>query len=511
MKQWESLDYQTIAEAQIRDGTLMVKFANGDYTEISLQSLLPFLNASIIKNLKTDNLQVSPYEIGVEVNSELKYIPWDKIRVLTDKEFSKNLSVEAEDQAKLIGIKIKRLREKKNIKSNELAERSGITAQTISRIEKGHQDISFTTLRKLLASMGYSLKDLANEEIELENERSEEKTFPNLLKRLSKLGIDPSFITKRIIPKNLQLELNTYKNDQPDLLLDEAASYLSNIYGWKINDIWGNTNISLDESTVNVALFKKGLRSNYNQIKAYVPYANFLAKTVLRASKKIKIMPFPEDIDEFKNTLQNKYGGLNLISILNYAWDMGICIIPLKDSGIFHGAAWNINGRHVIVLKQQVTSHAKWIFDLLHELYHVFTHLNNGDEILLESNEISPISKEEDPKELEANSFASQVIFGGNPEPFAQEAITIAKGKIEFLKNAVQEVAEKYNLRTDSLANYLAHRLAYQGNQWWQTSDSLQQKEPEPYTITKEILLQNIEMKKLGSIDYNLLSTALNI
>jgi transcriptional regulator with XRE-family HTH domain/Zn-dependent peptidase ImmA (M78 family) len=511
MKNWENIDYQTISKAHIRDGTLRVLFANGDQVDISLQSLIPFATEQALKNLQTDNPKVTPYEITIDLNSGLKVIPWDKIRVLTDKEFSRFMGEQAEEQAKLVGIKLKRLREKKSIKSNELAERSGITAQTISRIEKGHQDVSFTTLRKLLASMGYSLKDLANEEIEFEGEKAERKTLTVLLKRLSKIGIDPGFVTKRIIPKNIQNELKTFENEEPDLLLDEAASYLSNIYGWSVNDIWSNTNLSLDESSMNLSLFKKGVRSNDNQIKAYMPYANFLARATLKANNKTRSLPFPEDINEFRKILHDKYGGLNLDSILSYAWDMGVVVIPLKDSGIFHGAAWNIKGKHVIVLKQQVTSHAKWIFDLLHELYHVLVHLIEEDSIIIESHEISPISKDEDPKELEANSFANQVIFNGSAEQFAQEAVKLAKGKTEYLKVAVEDVASKHKIRVDALANYVAYRLAYQGSQWWQTADSLQMKEPEPYLVAREFLLNNMSMDKLSSLDYNILSNALNV
>lgn len=511
MKHWDNIDYQAISKAHIRDGALEVSFANGDQVEIDLRSLMPFANERVLNTVQSDDLKVTSYEIAIDLNSEIKMIPWDKIRVLTDKDFSRFLAQQAEEQAKLIGTKLKRLREKKGIRSNELAERSGITAQTISRIEKGHQDISFTTLRKLLASMGYSLKDLANEEIEMENEKSETKTLPALLKRLSRIGIDPAFVTKKIIPRHIQDELKALENEQPDILLDEAASYVSNVYGWPVNDIWTNANLSLDDSATNLALLKKGVRSKDNQIKAYMPYANFLARATLRANKKKQIRPFPNDIEEFKKILQNEYGGLNLGSILSYAWDMGIVIIPLKDSGIFHGAAWNINGKHVIVLKQQVTSHAKWIFDLLHELYHALVHLKGEDEVIVEAGEISPISRDEDPRELEANSFASQVIFNGSAEPFAQEAVKLAKGKTEFLKKAVEEVAKKYDLRVDSLANYVAYRLAYQGSQWWQTAEGLQVKEPEPYSIARDILLKNIDLQKLGSLDYNVLSNALNI
>lgn len=505
MEAWNKIEYQVIKEAKLDKGKLAVTFENGDVAEVPLVAVLSSFPEDSIKSLTNHDLEVNPYDIEIKINGEARLIPWDKIRVLSDKSYSKFMSDQAEEQAKLVGIKIKRLREKKGLRANDLSERSGITAQTISRIEKGHQDISFITLRKLLAAMGYSLKDLANEEVELANEQKPVKTLAYLLKRLSKIGIDPGFVTKRIIPRSLQIQLSN-SLEQPDILVNEAAAYVSNIYGWKANDIWDNTDLSVD--TFNNVLFKKGARGNANLISAYMPYAEFLAKSTLKAVRKKKTIGYPDDIEQFKAILNERYGGLTFPGLLSYSWDMGICVIPLNDSGIFHGAAWNINGSHVILLKQQVTSHARWIFDLLHELYHVFQHLDSPESMIVESEEISPTTRNDDTKELEANSFASQVIFNGSPEPFAQEAVELAKGKVELLKWAVQEVSQKHGLRTDSLANYLAHRLAYQGSQWWQTADTLQEKEPFPYEIARDILLENIDMNKLGPIDYNILSTA---
>lgn len=508
MKPWNEVKYQTIKSAQVDNGRLLVEFANQDKAAIPLTVLLSSLNETELTELKTSDLTVHPYEIIVKTNVTEKAIPWDKLRVITDKEFSKYLAQEAESQAKLVGIKLKRLREKKGIKSNELAERSGLTAQTISRIEKGHQDVSFSTLKRLLASMGYGLADLADEELELLEETSQ-RTLPDLLKRLSKIGIDPTFVTNKIIPNAIVSELAHPHEDEPELLLNEAASYVSNIYGWSINDIWNNSSLSLDESKVNAnILFKKSIRSNYNHIKAYLPYAHYLAKTVSKAVKTKPIKNHPESTEDFRSTLVKDYGGLSLMSAIKYAWDLGIIVIPLDDSGYFHGAAWNLNGQSVIVLKQRIKSHAKWLFDLLHEIYHVLMHLQGTDDAIIEANEISPISNE-DGKEAEANSFASQVIFDGSPEVYVQEAVRRARGKVEFLKAAVEAVASQHHLQVDSLANYVAHRLSFQGTQWWGTAEGLQIHEPDPFMIVKDELMINIEMNRLSAIDSNLLSTAL--
>lgn len=511
MKPWNDIKYQTINKAAIDKATLFVEFANGDRIGIALHNLLPSETETQLSNVKTEDLEVRPYEVVIKTISTQKGIPWDKLRVLTDKEFGKHLAEEADDQAKLIGIKIKRLREKKGIKSMDLAERAGLTAQTISRIEKGHQDVNFSTLRRLLASMGYGLADLAEEEAELSEETATPKSFPHLLKRLSKIGIDPAFVTNKIIPRTIVSELGVVADDQPELLLNEAASYVSNIYGWSVNDIWNSSSLSLDESKVNAnILFKKSVRSNYHQIKAYVPYAYYLAKTVLKAVKKKPSKTLPDSAEEFRETLLRDYGGLRLESTLKYAWDMGITVLPLDDSGYFHGAAWSINSQYVVVLKQRVKSHAKWLFDLLHELYHVLVHLQGSEDVIIEAAEITPISTE-DGKEAEANSFASQVIFNGNPEPYVQEAVRLAKGKVELLRDAVQQVAAHHKVQVDSLANYVAHRLSFQGTQWWGTAEGLQISEPDPFKIAKNELIENIEMKRLSAIDANLLSTALKI
>jgi DNA-binding Xre family transcriptional regulator len=90
-------------------------------------------------------------------------IPWSTIRALTDREYAAHLAEAAEEQARQIGLRIRELRELRGLSSNELAERAGITPQSLSRIEHGHHDVVFRTLRRILAAMGCSLRDLATD------------------------------------------------------------------------------------------------------------------------------------------------------------------------------------------------------------------------------------------------------------------------------------------------------------------------------------------------------------
>ncbi|QOJ27848.1 MAG: ImmA/IrrE family metallo-endopeptidase [Ignavibacteriales bacterium] len=504
MIRWTNTSYQKIRHAKFANENVVVIFENGDIIEVPIETLIPF----DVRNIEWNKLHYNPFEIIIPASPHSLEIPWDKLRVMTDKDFAKYLANKSEEQAKLIGVKIKRLRERNNLSSKNLAERAGVSAQTISRIEKGHTDVSFGTLRKILAAMGFSLKDLANQEIELEMEKTQ-KSFNVLLKRLSYAGIDSNFLTRKIIPARIQFALNAQPQSEPAMLLDEAASYVSTIYGWTLNEIWGKENLVLGPEPAEMAFFKKPTNANENQVKAYSHYAFYLAKVVLKAFNQKNSIEYPYSIEEFKNEYFKNYQNIDLIALLEFVWNMGICVLPLSDSGVFHGASWNIEGRHVVVLKQNTQSHARWIFDLLHELYHVFMHLDKVNTSVVEVQEMNPFSNNESMEELEANSFANQVIFGGRAEVLTEKCVTLAKYDIKNLAKAVSHIAKRERVREDFLSNYLAFRLSYQGENWWSTANKMQVTEPNPFTVASDFLKEKIQIQKLTPMDFSLLNSAL--
>ncbi|HEV2987929.1 MAG TPA: helix-turn-helix transcriptional regulator [Candidatus Angelobacter sp.] len=67
----------------------------------------------------------------------------------------------AAKQAEHVGIRLRELRKQRGLTQAEVAEAAKIEPGNLSRIEKGHFDISTSTLWKVLAAMGYSLADLA--------------------------------------------------------------------------------------------------------------------------------------------------------------------------------------------------------------------------------------------------------------------------------------------------------------------------------------------------------------
>lgn len=504
MNNWDKIEYQKIKTTTLDKGVLTVVFVNGDKVDLPLSTVLPIG----IKDIDESSIINNEYDISFQSSQGEIPIPWDKIRVLTDTLFAQETAKKAEENSKLIGTRLKLLRERKNIKSLELAERAGVTPQTITRIEKGHTDVGFTTLRKLLAAMGYSLKDLANQELTtLKTETV--KSFQNFLKKLSAAGIDLSLANK-IIPNEIKERLNNIKENLPELIQTEIATYFSRIFGWNINDIWNRGELTVADTPVRLAYFKTPSKGNINQIKAYSHYAYYLANIVSKINTKSAKLEYPGDLEECKELFYKYYSDLTLENLLNFSWDLGVSVIPLNDQGVFHGASWNIHDKHVIVLKQKADSQARWIFDLLHELYHVFAHLEDKNTSVIEIEELNPFGNNDRPEELEANSFANQFIFGNRSEEIAKIALEKAKYSVEYLKKSVKETSELEHINPDFIANYLAFRLQASGQNWWGTANSFQITQPSPFTITSNILKERISIQTLNPIDRNLLTSAIN-
>ncbi|WP_051605465.1 ImmA/IrrE family metallo-endopeptidase [Sediminibacter sp. Hel_I_10] len=368
------------------------------------------------------------------------------------------------------------------------------------------------TAQSILIENGYDIEELENEALEFisnidltQSSKIEIKfTWKELFKKLSKNGLPSQLIKNKIIPN--YPSSNTGSTEDLELTID----CLSQIFGFSRESLINDEVLSISTAPMRQAFFKKPINTNIHQINAYSHYAQFIAKTVSVGCKDIIIKEYPKDIKEFKAIITNKEGDFDIESILKAVWDLGICVVPLNDSGVFHGASWNIEERHIIVLKQKTDSHAKWIFDLLHELYHVFVHLEDSNSSVIEEQEISPLQANDSIEEREANAFANGIIFGNKAEELAQKCVDNANGRIQGLKQSVLRVAEEENIRPDFLANYIAYRLNIEGDNWWGTANSLQITKPLPYKIVKDQLIDKINYNHLNKLERHMLSKAIN-
>jgi DNA-binding Xre family transcriptional regulator len=159
LRKWDNPRFQCISAVKVEPPHIFVHFEDGTVAKIESDKILP----PDVQQPQWEQLRFNSYELVVPAENGNFEISWSTIRVLSDAEYSAYMAKAAEEQARKIGHRLKELRTKRGMKSKELAERAGITPQSLSRIEKGKHDVVFKTLQKILGAMGYALKDLAME------------------------------------------------------------------------------------------------------------------------------------------------------------------------------------------------------------------------------------------------------------------------------------------------------------------------------------------------------------
>ena len=500
---WDAREYQRIVSASRRGDELVVQFEDGSWVNVDAQRVLP----PDARAPQWDAMTFNPYEIVIPTLGGEFEVPWSTIRVLTDREYGAYLADAADEEARQIGLRIKELRNNRNLSSKELAERAGITPQSLSRIEHGRHDVVFTTLQRLLAAMGYGLKDLSAEP-------QRPMSIKAILKRLAEVGVDQDLVLTRILTKRVRDQVAAGPgNRDAGSLVDAIAREVSRVFSWSVSAILGNEPLRFDPSLIPATKFKVRGRVNELRATAYTFYAHYLALLVLGAMPHRELRPIPGDADELRRAVTEQYGSLDFEAVLRFAWDCGIPVIPLRDPGAFHGACWRSTGRSVIVLKQLTDSQARWLYDLLHEMKHVASHLSDERPAIVEGSEISPMSDQyrDSDEEWEASEFASDAVLYGRADELAQQCVEMARGSVEQLKSAVQRVAAIEHVSVDVLANYLAYRLMADNRiNWWGAANNLQTTDPSPWRTARDLLLERVELDRLNSQDRDLLLRALS-
>jgi Zn-dependent peptidase ImmA (M78 family) len=237
-----------------------------------------------------------------------------------------------------------------------------------------------------------------------------------------------------------------------------------------------------------------------------------LALLLLDATSDLPRKQIPTNPDEVREAILSTYGSLTFKNALHYVWSLGVPVLPLNDSGAFHGAFWRVGGRNVIVLKQQTKSAARWLSDLLHELWHAAQEPELDERTVIEESETAQ-ERRESQEEKTATRFAGHIVLGGRAEELVKLCEEEAGKSIERLKRVVPLVAARENVSVASLANYMAFRLSLQGENWWGAATNLQAEDTDytdPWQTARDFLLERANFGRLNEVDRNLLLQALS-
>jgi len=384
----------------------------------------------------------------------------------------------------------------------DLADKLGLKEQQIQRYEAAaYATASLDRIRKVMNALGLKLAKgifLPCHKVSL----------AKLYGRAKELGIPGKLLRNRLLPSSATAAVHTgLSAAQEQTIALQLAARVERVFHVPSHALFADSTLSLPEGILAQAKFKLPAKADRQKVSAYAVYAHYLAMLLLDCQPDVPQRPIPADPATIHADIVKRYGSLTLKSSLEYVWDSGIPVLPLREPGGFHAACWRISGRSVIVLKQTSDSNGRWIVDLFHEMKHSSEHPELPNFAWIETLDLSDI---EDEEEETATDFAVEVALDGRAEELAKECARECRKDVKLLKTAVPRVAKRHGVRVDVLANYLAHRLADDDVDWWGTAQVLQETSPDPWSTARDVLLTRVDFSRLNPIDLDVLTRSLS-
>ncbi|TMC43260.1 MAG: helix-turn-helix transcriptional regulator [Chloroflexi bacterium] len=386
----------------------------------------------------------------------------------------------------------------RGLSQRELAERLGMKEQQLQRYEAtDYASASIARLNEVIEALGLE----APQELLLPDSPP---TATALFARLSEAGLDRALVLERLLPRKVAAQVAD-RAAAPSLVL-RAAANIARIFGWRVSDIFGRQPLKIGGPALAGARFKVPANVDEPRLHVYTMYAHYLALLLIQATDHLEPRPLPKSAPVLREAVVERYGSVTFENVVRYVWDLGIPVLPLADSGAFHAACWRVSGRNVIALKQRNGSAARWLFDLIHELWHLATATSDHFSLIESDDAAGGVHATE---EQAAMRFAGDVVLDGKAEALAQRAVALTAERVDRLKTAAVRVAADAGMPVDLLANYLAHRLSFQGVNWWGTANNLQDPTTRPWAIARDILLERADLGRLDEGDRGILERAI--
>jgi len=384
----------------------------------------------------------------------------------------------------------------RGLSQRELAEQLGLKEQQIQRYEASeYAGASFQRINAIAAALNMEIdRSLLSENKNL--------SWQTLLRKLAEIGLPGEFVRRRLIP-HMSLIRNAEDTEEHGMLIQAAAETLGKVFSWSTEEVLQGNSLVLTHATSGIR-YKTSVNARVEKVNAYSVYAHYLSLLIIQACVGMPRKTVPTNPEEVRSTIRRDFDSYSLEALLNYVWDLGIPVLPLDDSGAFHGACFREGGRNVIVLKQNTASESRWAFDLLHELYHAGQESDSPERTVIEPEELGA-----DEEDQIANHFAAAILLDGRGTELAERSLALAGNDLRRLKTAVNEVAEEEDVPAGHLANYLAYRLAAeQGQNWWGAANNLQIA-AQPWATARNVFYERIDFAALAEPDRHLLLQAL--
>jgi transcriptional regulator with XRE-family HTH domain/Zn-dependent peptidase ImmA (M78 family) len=388
------------------------------------------------------------------------------------------------------------------LSQKDLGARLGLKEQQIQRYEEtNYTGASLARLIEIANALNVSVRHEAVLGANADHAQ-------RLLSRMEGTGLPRSLVLRRFVPPEVAQAFSADASAASGRFISELVARAKRVFGWNPDQLFGNAVLAVPSGPFESARFKIREGRNEARASAYTVYAHYLAMLMLRATEHLPQSRLPSTAEEFYDNVCLAYSDMTFENALRYIWSLGIPVLPLDDEGSFDGAYWRVDGRHVIVLKQNSTSAARWLFDLLHDYRHATQHPDMLNSQIVELPATSA-ERRDSADEVDASDFAGEVILAGNDEEVIEACRQVTQGHLQRLKQELPGVAQKVGVDLAAAANFMAYRLSLEGKNWWGTAAKLQPIGERPWFTARDILLEHVRFGVLAVSDQRLLSDAL--
>lgn len=468
---WEEDGYGEIAGLGRQDGRLLISFANSDQVEIDVAAL------GVDKTIDF-HLDEEGGGLIAETPQGDREIDWMLIRRIDDPEFAAVLRERDAEESRRIGTRLRVLRENSGLFQKDAAELAGMAAPQLAKIESGKSDLRISTVHSVLRALGASFADISGPD-------ALEVSVKELKRNAEKAGA-PRELLKRIAEKVGAREL---------------APTLGRGFAWDTAALIRGVpeNRELD--------FAVAFKARSPDQARQSPLLR-LARTVSEICSGTfqgPVAGLPADPNVLRERLIVSGSGLDLGTLIEWAWKAGIIVIPMSGPG-FSAAAWHVGERPVVILKAKQEFSAHWLFELAHEIGHLALGHASGDDWIVDVDQPQPGFNVTDKQEEEANAFALALLVPDRKQLL--EEIRTGSGqatqeqKLRF-KGEVERVAEERGLTPGLLGFIAAYGLptvAETGDRWG-SATNLAKKEADARPIVRSAFEQEIKLDGLLELD----------
>lgn len=153
---WDSTAYMRVVSARYDDGELVVDFADGTRSRVAVARM----TRVEARRPNWSALGIGEYDVTVPTAEGDFEISSFAIRSLSDPAFRAHLDAVEAESARWTGQRIRELRRGRGLSIDALAAAARVAPSLVSSIERGTHDGNLVELERVVAAMGYDMREL---------------------------------------------------------------------------------------------------------------------------------------------------------------------------------------------------------------------------------------------------------------------------------------------------------------------------------------------------------------